>query len=1151
MKILAKVLVVLIIGAAAAYWYFTRPPLGQILVFSKTAEYRHESIAAGVAALTEIAKGHRYHVVATEDAADINATSLPGYRAVIFLNTTGEVLDLESQEALERYIQAGGGFVGIHAAADTHWKTNDWPWYTRLVGAAFLTHPNDPSNVQSANLQVIDQQNPLTQMFDATFDFSDEWYDYHRLSENIQVLLTADEDSYQGAVMGDHHPVAWFQEFDGGRSFYTNFGHQVESFADQRVRAHLWAGIEYAMGDGQLDYSQAKPENWRLKRVILDAGLDEPMAMDFTPQGELFYVQRRGKLMRFDVEQGQSLEVAEFEVMSDGEYGLIGMAFDPNFESNQWLYIFRNLREGETGEYRLSRFQMLAGAVELDSEQIILQIPTEVGRGNHTGGSLIFGPEGNLWISTGDTTNPHASDGFSPHDDRSGHEMSDASRSAGNTMDLRGKILRIKMEEDGAYSIPEGNLFGASDNGRPEIFVMGLRNPFRFSVDQRSGTLYWGEVGPDSRDYSDSRGPWGYDEFNRTDQAGNYGWPFVIGNNEPYAYYDFATEQAGEFVNPAAPENRSANNTGARVLPPAQPAWMPYPYTLDERFIELGDGGRSAMAGPVYYSDDYPANPVKLPPYYDGKLFIYEWVRHWVQAVQMDASGVVKKIEPVLDIGLYSAPIDLKFAPDGSLYILEYGSAWFAPNDDAYLSRIEYYGDDNPPPLVKIGSDQRVGPAPMTVALRGSDSFDRNGVFEELKFSWDRIENGQVVEHIGDTADVEYVAADPGDYKIRLTVTDADGVSSEDGLILEVGNAAPVIDVSFNAGNSSVFWDDASVEYTVTVTDAEDGSTLEGGIDPRSVQVSVEYVPQGEDLANAILGHQKNQGVDGWSEIEASDCLSCHARERASVGPSFNAIAERYAGDESAAAALSEKILQGSHGNWGDYAMPPHPQLSQEQASAMSAWILDPSIQPELVPGLPLQGTIEFDRHQQDYLELEMVGRLYTGRYLLLVSYTDRGAPGAHSQSAEYNHTWMPPKTDGDSASETQHVMVMPVPVEGMQGSSVAIYRSGEGERGWMMFRDFDLTNIATIRVGLATSSMLTIAGEFSLRLDSSDGELVETLMVENSGMGLPDTVDYFDFDVSHLNGSRDIYLTTENLEKESARPDYILGTVEYIEAEQ
>src|SRR5690606_6122145 len=184
----------------------------------------------------------------------------------------------------------------------------------------------------------------------------------------------------------------------------------------------------------------------------------------------------------------------------------------------------------------------------------------------------------NLYLSTGDNTNPHGSNGYSPSDERPGREAWDAQKSSANTNDLRGKIIRIKPQPDGSYTIPEGNLFPKGTAGtRPEIYTMGCRNPYRISVDQATGILYWGEIGPDAGEDGE-QGPRVYDEINQARKPGNYGWPYLVGDNKPYHEYDFATKKLGPLFNPDALQNPSPHNTGLKALPPAQKAMIWYPY---------------------------------------------------------------------------------------------------------------------------------------------------------------------------------------------------------------------------------------------------------------------------------------------------------------------------------------------------------------------------------------------------------------------------------------------------------------------------------------------------------------------------------------------------------------------------------------------
>src|SRR5688500_1675838 len=227
--------------------------------------------------------------------------------------------------------------------------------------------------------------------------------------------------------------------------------------------------------------------------------------------------------------------------------------------------------------------------------------------------------------------------------------------------DLRGKILRIIPQPDGTYTIPAGNLFPADGSaGRPEIYVMGNRNPFRISIDPETGWLYWGEVGPDANNDSASRGPRGYDEINQARQAGNFGWPYIIADNKPYRDFNFATGVSGPAFNPAAPVNNSPNNTGSMNLPPAQPALIWYPYGNSTQFPELGNGGRTAMAGPVYHFDPAVNSEIKLPEYFDGTLIMYEWSRSRFWEVKLDENGQLLKINPLFSDLSFNRPMDVE-----------------------------------------------------------------------------------------------------------------------------------------------------------------------------------------------------------------------------------------------------------------------------------------------------------------------------------------------------------------------------------------------------------------------------------------------------------------------------------------------------------
>lgn len=216
-----------------------------VLVFSKTSGYYHESIPDGIAAIQKLGSENGFQVDTTKDASKFTDSNLRKYKAIVFLSTTQDVLNNDQEKAMENYIRSGGGFVGIHAAADTEYK---WPWYNKLVGAYFKSHPNNP-NVRNAVINVTDKDHPSTKELPDKWERSDEWYNYKDINPDLKVLARLDESSYEGGENGDNHPIIWYHEYDGGRAFYTGGGHTKESFQDPVFMKHVLGGIEYAMGE--------------------------------------------------------------------------------------------------------------------------------------------------------------------------------------------------------------------------------------------------------------------------------------------------------------------------------------------------------------------------------------------------------------------------------------------------------------------------------------------------------------------------------------------------------------------------------------------------------------------------------------------------------------------------------------------------------------------------------------------------------------------------------------------------------------------------------------------------------------------------------------------------------------------------------------
>ena len=226
-----------------------------VLVFTKTAGFRHDSIPAGIASIGSLGKDHGFAVVNTEDAAVFIDEYLAKYRVIIFLNTSGHILDVDQQAALERFVRKGGGFVGIHSATDTEY---DWPWYGNLVGTYFDSHPS----IQRATAKVVDFSHPSTGSLPQYWQRTDEWYNFRDdPSTRVKVLLTIDEKTYSGGTMGDRHPLSWYHEYDGGRAWYTAMGHTIESYSEPLFLAHILGGIMWAANSGVSDVEQGSVQS--------------------------------------------------------------------------------------------------------------------------------------------------------------------------------------------------------------------------------------------------------------------------------------------------------------------------------------------------------------------------------------------------------------------------------------------------------------------------------------------------------------------------------------------------------------------------------------------------------------------------------------------------------------------------------------------------------------------------------------------------------------------------------------------------------------------------------------------------------------------------------------------------------------------------
>jgi len=1081
------------------------PP--RILVFSKTAKYRHPSIDAGKIALLKLGAENNFQVDTTENADYFEEEKLRQYAAVIFLNTTGDILNYQQQADFERYIQAGGGFVGVHAATDTEY---DWKWYNGLVGAYFDGHPK----IQNATLNCLNHTHPSTSFLEKDWVKKDEWYNFKNINPDINVLLTVDETSYKGGKNGEHHPMAWFHDYDGGRAFYTGLGHTLQTYENPLFLNHLLGGIQYAMGENNLNYELAHtipvPEENRFVKEVLDFNLDEPMELDELPGRGIIFAERRGAIKLYDFDDAMTKTIAQLDVRYENEDGLLGLAVDPNYEENNWIYLFYsviNESDEEFGKQHISRFDLVGDSLLMASEKVLLEIPV-IRKCCHSGGSLEFDKDGLLYIGVGDNTNPFKSEGYAPIDEQPNRALWDAQRSAANTNDFRGKILRIKPEANGSYSIPKGNLFQEGlKNTRPEIYAMGCRNPFRFSIDSQTGFVYWGDVGPDAGEMDSLRGPAGMGEFDQARQAGFWGWPYTRGNNQAYGDHDFATKKTGAKFNPFKIVNNSPNNTGLKNLPPAQESMIWFSYAASKEFPWLGEGGINPMGGMVYHASDYPNATEFFPNYFENKLFVYEWMRNWIYVITLDENQEYVKAESFMPSTNFVRPMDMLFGADGYLYLLEYGTKWKNRNIDARLNRIRYI-EGNRQPIAAITADKFVGAAPLTVQFSATNSKDYDE--DALQYEWSFTEE----EAQSSEAEPTFTFSEIGIYNIALKVTDPAGESATTHQKIIVGNDPPTLEIVFE-DKDSIFYTGKKVNYKVVVNDPEDGSTVNQEITPENVKVTLNYIPQGQDLTIAAVGHQQSSEPIGLQLINESDCKACHAINEKIAGPSYMEIANKYAQKDKN--QLVRNIIKGSSGIWGESLMSAHPQLKVETVEKIVQYIL--SLKPnenKEENELSLAGTLAFKEH---------IGSTSRsgGIYVLMASYLDKGNPQVEGSqlAAQEQFIFKPAIFQAVNATERS------------RGTKIWKRKNMKlvgniKHNAFLKFANNNLANLKNVQLTAFFKKHVPYQGKIEVRAGSPTGSIIGTTTVDNFNKE-KNMRKIYDIQIQSTTQKRDLFIVFKN----------------------
>lgn len=415
--------------------------------------------------------------------------------------------------------------------------------------------------------------------------------------------------------------------------------------------------------------SAQAPSSTDFQRTAVAEGLDLPMEFEISTDGRVFVVGKCGKLYAWRLDGGTAAVTATVpNVRCVFEDGLLSVALDPAFTQNNFIYFQYTAPGSKT---RVSRFTVNASnGLVAGSEAILLEWTTGSEAHGHMGGSLKFDKSGNLLITTGD------------NNAASGYFSEGAQETSGNTNDLRGKVLRIRPTPEGGYTIPAGNLFPGDASHRPEIYGMGFRNPFRLNVDPLTGYAYVGDIGPDASAAS-AEGPGGMDELHELRGAGNYGWPYIVGFNQPYAGF-----------NPTNIVNNHPRNTGAKNLPPAIPAL----WTIRHQ---------ATMAGPVYRFNEAITNEFKLPAYYDGRLIFWDFNSSKFSTLNLasTASPPVAEDFP-LNTANFQGAIDVELDPrTHQLYVLQWGSGCCdkEPYGNGILYRFDYIGDRDNGTNVAIG----------------------------------------------------------------------------------------------------------------------------------------------------------------------------------------------------------------------------------------------------------------------------------------------------------------------------------------------------------------------------------------------------------------------------------------------------------------
>lgn len=830
----------------------------------------------------------------------------------------------------------------------------------------------------------------------------------------------------------------------------------------------LYLGLALLLSSHLSAQTPSVPEDFRFHFEVLVGNLAQPMTMQESPDGRIFFHEIAGKVKVIDPQTRLVSVVGEFQVTNAQENGLIGMALDPDFEKNHWIYFLHSPVDYD-GQV-LSRVTLSDGKLDPLTRKDLLRWPEQREQCCHHAGALRFGPDGCLYISTGDNTNPFKdSEGYAPIDERPDRGPWDAQKSSANTNDLRGKILRIRPTPEGGYSIPEGNLFPkGTPETRPEIYAMGFRNPWRFQIDPKTGYLYVGDVGPDAGKDNEERGPRGFDTLNQVRKPGNFGWPYSRGNRV-YSDWDFTANLPGKFYDPAHPENRSPNNTGRIDLPAIQRPLIFYPSADSPEFPILKHGGRTACGGPTFHYDSAFEKGDGLPAYYDGMVIFYDWQRPFIHWLKLDEKGDLKEILPFTEAARVAQgedhgsgrfqikrPIDFFFSRDGSLYFLDYGETW-GVNPDARLVRMSYQRG-NLSPVARASVTPNAGLVPLEITLSSAGSMDREG--DPLTYEW---KIGDKVVASGPEAKI--TLSDPGDTQITLFAKDDRGGTGTASLSVIAGNTAP--ELHFLAPQDGDFIEPSkAVDFRLSIHDVEDGD---------STGREAEFAPR--TLVTATWAGEDGRYTDadpGLTRMRQSDCFYCHSVGQKLVGPALIDIAKKYKDQSGAAEASVDRVIKGSVNVWGPLPMLPHAQHTADEVHMMVNWIY--SLAGEGGSSSIAQG-----------LEGQIAPPKNLSHFSGIVEaiYTDLGHAPAGSIS-------------GKASVHLRSRKLYPVQADLVEGPRKRKNQIGAVAHGhYLCFRSMALGKISSVRVNASSGGS---GGVIEFRAGATDGQLIGQIEIPHTG---------------------------------------------------